>query len=97
VNVEQAPKPLMRRPTRLKSGEGRRLQRVRATESWGLRRGIDAGMQAEGIGAGTREALAVRKREPQPTTREGEVGPSRVAERPVVPRKPGNAGGGKGP
>ena len=25
------------------------------------------------------------------------LGPSRVAERPVVPRRPGNAGGGKGP
>ena len=30
-------------------------------------------------------------------TREGKVGPDRVAERPVVPVKPGNAGGGKGP
>ena len=25
------------------------------------------------------------------------LGPSRVAERPVLPRRPGNAGGGKGP
>ena len=33
----------------------------------------------------------------QPTAREGQVGPFRVAERPVVPGKPGNAGGGKGP
>ena len=33
----------------------------------------------------------------QPTAREGQVGPCRVAERPVVPGKPGNAGGGKGP
>ena len=33
----------------------------------------------------------------QPTTREGKVGPDRVAERPVIPGKPGNAGGGKGP
>ena len=32
----------------------------------------------------------------QPTAREGQVGPCRVAERPVVPGKPGNAGGGKG-
>ena len=29
--------------------------------------------------------------------REGQAGPSGVAERPVVPMKPGNAGGGKGP
>ncbi len=33
----------------------------------------------------------------QPVTREGEAGRWRVAERPVVPGKPGNAGGGKGP
>ena len=33
----------------------------------------------------------------QPTAREGQVGPARVAERPILPVKPGNAGGGKGP
>jgi hypothetical protein len=33
----------------------------------------------------------------QPTTRESQAGPCGVAERPVVPQKPGNAGGGKGP
>ena len=33
----------------------------------------------------------------QLTTREGQVGPSGVAERPVVARKPGNAGRAKGP
>src|SRR6185312_3994342 len=33
----------------------------------------------------------------QPDTREGQAGRHRVAERPVVPGKPGNAGGGKGP
>ena len=32
----------------------------------------------------------------QPTTREGKVGPDRVAEKPVIPLKPGNAGRGKG-
>ena len=34
-------------------------------------------------------------REPDP--REGQAGPAGVAERPVVARKPGNAGGAKGP
>jgi hypothetical protein len=34
---------------------------------------------------------------PQPDAREGQAGPSGVADRLVVPRKPGNAGGGKGP
>ncbi|MGR8999283.1 MAG: hypothetical protein ACU88J_09580 [Gammaproteobacteria bacterium] len=33
----------------------------------------------------------------QPDAREGQAGRLGVAERPVVPRKPGNAGGGKGP
>lgn len=34
---------------------------------------------------------------PQPATREGQAGPRRMAERPVVAMKPGNAGGAKGP
>ena len=33
----------------------------------------------------------------QLAAREGQAGPYGVAERPVVPEKPGNAGGGKGP
>ena len=33
----------------------------------------------------------------QPDAREGQAGRSWVAERFVVPKKPGNAGGGKGP
>jgi len=33
---------------------------------------------------------------PQPDAREGQAGPREVAETPVVPSKPGNAGGGKG-
>ncbi len=33
----------------------------------------------------------------QPDTREGQAGRYGVAERPVVPGKLGNAGGGKGP
>src|ERR1700730_9680929 len=36
-------------------------------------------------------------RDEQPDTREGGSGRSGVTERPVVPLKPGNAGGGKGP
>ena len=33
----------------------------------------------------------------QPDAREGQAGRFGVAERPVVPMKPGNAGGGRGP
>ena len=36
-------------------------------------------------------------RDDQPDAREGQAGRTWVAERPVVPLKPGNAGGGKGP
>jgi len=34
---------------------------------------------------------------PQPDAREGKAGLLGMAERPVLPSKPGNAGGGKGP
>src|SRR5437763_10961401 len=40
---------------------------------------------------------AVRVCHPQPAAREGQAGPGRKSERPIVPTKPGNAGGGKGP
>src|SRR5229473_1497996 len=36
-------------------------------------------------------------RDDQPDAREGQAGRAGVAERPAVPLKPGNAGGGKGP
>ena len=50
----------------------------------------------------TREAHATREapmrdRDDQPDAREGQAGRAGVAERFVVPLKPGNAGGGKGP
>jgi|WetSurMetagenome_2_1015567.scaffolds.fasta_scaffold1263169_2 hypothetical protein len=45
----------------------------------------------------TRETPTVRASDPQPGLREEQTGPCGAAERLVVPRKPGNAGGGKGP
>ena len=44
----------------------------------------------------TREA-PMRDQDDQLDAREGQAGRTGVAERPVVPLKPGNAGGGKGP
>src|SRR3977135_1919005 len=44
----------------------------------------------------TREAQCVI-RDDQPDAREGQAGRVGVAERPVIPMKPGNAGGGKEP
>ena len=49
-----------------------------------------------GINA-TREAMPVRARDSQLDSREGQAGLVRVAERPVVLRKPGNSGGATGP
>ena len=40
---------------------------------------------------------AAEGRDLQPDAREGQAGPGRVTERLIVPLKPGNAGGGKGP
>src|SRR4029077_17293396 len=40
---------------------------------------------------------ADRRMPDQPEAREGETGLRGMAERPVLPTKPGNAGGGKGP
>jgi hypothetical protein len=45
----------------------------------------------------TREAPAVAARDRQPDAREGQAGPFGVTERLVVPLKPANVGGGKGP
>jgi hypothetical protein len=45
----------------------------------------------------TREASAVIRSRGQPATRESQAGPFEVSGRPIVPEKPGNAGGGKGP
>jgi hypothetical protein len=39
----------------------------------------------------------MRDREDQPDARKGQAGRIGVAERPVVPMKLGNTGGGKGP
>src|SRR5437660_3409229 len=47
--------------------------------------------------AATREAPAVIAVKDQLTTRERQARPCGVAERFVVPMKPGNSGGGKGP
>ena len=46
---------------------------------------------------GTRETPTAAARDRQPEAREGQAGPTGVAERLVVPLKPGNSGGGKGP
>src|SRR4051794_27811649 len=45
----------------------------------------------------TRDTRSARGAAPQPDARGGRAGTPRVTERPIVPSKPGNSGGGKGP
>ena len=67
----------------------------RAPQATGSCRGRGDGMQAEGTPGNTGNPRGGRVA--QPDAREGQAGPCGVAERPVVPSRPGNAGGGKGP
>jgi hypothetical protein len=59
-------------------------------------RGMGDGMQAKGTRRNTGSPSGDRSRD-QLATRERQAGPTGVAERFVVPVKPGNSGGGKGP
>src|SRR5437763_15999276 len=96
VNAEQASKRTMSRPTR-RPFRGR-LTRLEATSddyAQPLHRGSGGSMYTRKAHA-TREA-PMRDQDDQPDAREGQAGRTGVAERPVVPMKPGNAGGGKGP
>jgi len=95
MNAEQASKKAMREPTRLNNGEGRGFWGRRATRAPRGPAGVVATACIGRRFEATREAPAVVS-EHQPATREGQAGPYGVAERLVVPEKPGNAGGGKG-
>ena len=68
------------------------------TSSVSVRRGIDDGMLAEEFCGNTGSpARCGANNAKQPAAREGRAGLRGMAERLVVPTKPGNAGGGKGP
>ena len=54
-------------------------------------------MYAHGDGTQHGKPAAMKGSDLQPDAREGQAGSGWVAERLVVPLKPGNAGGGKGP
>ena len=89
---------MMRTPTRLQHGEGFIAQEESEADAAQGRRGIGEGMFAEGVLWQHGKFRAADRRMPdQPEAREGETGLRGMAERPVLPRKPGNAGGGKGP
>jgi hypothetical protein len=106
VNVEQASKRPMWSPTLLGIGEGRRrwggmgtvgIDRPTSDQNSAGHRGNDDGMSVHGDPTQHGKPDRCRGAPPQPDAREGQAGPTRVAERFVVPLKPGNSGGGKGP
>src|SRR3954451_21661021 len=101
VNAEQASKRAMWEPTRRRNGEGRSHWGIgghtpRSDANQWSHRGSGDGMPAREIRRNTGNPGG-RGAWPQPGAREGQTGPPRVADRPVVLRRPGNAGGGKGP
>ena len=72
------------------------MERARANKLHRSCRGIGDGMHAQETRRNTGSPSGDRSKD-QPAAREGQAGPCGVAERLVVPMKPGNAGGGKGP
>ena len=65
--------------------------------SQSLCRGSSDSMYTRGKRAQHGKPDSVVGRGDQPETGDSQIGRYGVAERPVVPGKPGNAGGGKGP
>ena len=96
VNAEQASKRTMCRPTRLPY-RGRLKWLGETSEDTPSRyTGVVAAACTQGKRTQHGKPHGVVS-DDQPNAREGQVGRLGVAERFAVPRKPGNAGGGKGP
>jgi hypothetical protein len=106
VNAEQAPKvpnvgadPLRQwgRPPTLASRSPAGIRRPTSDPTQRSHRGIWR-RHADTRGSSQHgKPQVVAERIGQPDAREGQAGPPGVADRFVVPRKPGNAGRGKGP
>ena len=97
VNAEQSSKRTMRRPTR-QPFRGRliRLGESRAKSTTSRCAGVVATACTQGKRTQHGKPHGVVS-DDQPEAREGQAGRLGVAERFVVPLKPGNSGGGKGP
>jgi hypothetical protein len=97
VNAEQSSKRTMRRPTR-QPFRGRliRLGESRARSTTSRCAGVVATACTQGKRTQHGKPHGVVS-DDQPEAREGQAGRLGVAERFVVPLKPGNSGGGKGP
>jgi hypothetical protein len=96
VNAVQASKKLMQELTRHNNGESGNPWESTSERVHGSCRGSGDGMQTQGTRRNTGNPSGDRRGD-QPVTRESQAGPRGVAERPVVLKKPGNVGGGKGP
>ena len=99
MNTEQVPKPCNANADPA-STRGRLTSCVkRAKEAaYGFAGAIGDGMSGERVlWQHGKSRRAIWRKLGQPTTREGEVGLGGMAERPLLPKKLGNAGGGKGP
>jgi hypothetical protein len=99
MNIEQVPKPLIA-DADLATTWGRlpgRMDRAKHAVRPSAGALMTACWQQE-IRSNTGSPLQCgRRQEPQPVTREGQTGLVGMTDRPVVLKKPGNAGGGKGP
>ena len=96
MNAEQASKRSLRRPTG-RPFPGRLIRLGKRAKSIPNRcAGVVATACTQGKRTQHGKPLGVVS-DDQPDAREGQAGRCGVAERPVVPKKPGNAGGGKGP
>ena len=96
MNAEQASKRLTQEPARRVIGMAAADGTVRANEFHQTCRGNGDGKHAKLTSSNTGSPSGDRSQD-QLVTRERQAGPYGVAERSVVPRKPGNSGGGKGP
>jgi len=94
VNPEQASKVEMRKPTRLPFGEGRRAVGKEPTRApAAIRRGNGSGTRGK-FSAQRGRSECERGGSPQRRDRRRRA---QKSEGLIVPKKPGNAGGGKGP
>ena len=106
MNAEQASKgsdvgadPLTGwgRPSSLANRETGGIGRPTSDLTQRSHRGNGNGMSTQGKHTQHGKPPQAEARDLQPDAREGQAGPGGVADRPVVPRKPSNSGGGKGP
>ncbi len=90
----QASKRSMQELTRHESWESRSGQGDTSDQPFPSCRGIGDGMQAKGTRRNTGSPSGDCRMD-QPESRERQAGPFGVSGRLIVPKKPGNAGGGK--